>query len=43
LVAGLLARLAEKPDITLRALQAELAERGLRVNCNAVWRYKIAY
>ena len=34
-----LARLAEKPDITLRALQAELAERGLKVSCYAVWHF----
>ena len=37
--AWLLARLAEKPDITLRALQAELAERGLKVSCYAVWHF----
>ena len=35
----LLARLAEKTDITLRALQAELAERGLKVSCYAVWHF----
>jgi transposase len=35
----LLARLAEKPDITLRALTAELAERGLQVSCYAVWHF----
>jgi len=35
----LLARLAEKPDLTLRALQAELAERGLSVSCYAVWHF----
>jgi transposase len=35
----LLARLAEKPDLTLRALQAELAERGLRVSRYAVWHF----
>jgi transposase len=35
----LLARLAEKPDITLRALTAELAERGLKVSCYAVWHF----
>ena len=33
----LLARLAEKPDITLRALVAELAERGVKVSYYAVW------
>ena len=34
----LLARLAEQPDITLRALQAELAERGIKVSHNAIWK-----
>ena len=34
----LLARLAEKPDITLRALAAELADRGIKVSYFAVWR-----
>jgi hypothetical protein len=29
--------LAEKPDITLRALVAELADRGVKVSCFAVW------
>jgi transposase len=33
----LLARLSEKPDITLRALVAELAERGIKVSYYAVW------
>ena len=33
----LLQRLAEKPDITLRALVAELAERGIKVSYYAVW------
>ena len=33
----LLRRLAEKPDITLRALVAELAERGVKVSYYAVW------
>jgi transposase len=33
----LLGRLAEKPDITLRALVAELADRGVKVSCLAVW------
>ena len=33
----LLARVAEKPDITLRALVAELAERGIKVSYYAVW------
>jgi transposase len=35
----LLARLAEKPDITLRALTAELADRMLKVSCYAVWHF----
>ena len=36
----LLARLAAAPDLTIRALRAELeTERGLRVNCGAVWRW----
>src|SRR6516164_1600119 len=33
----LLARVAEKPDVTLRALVAELAERGIKVSYYAVW------
>ena len=33
----LLARLAETPDVTLRALAAELAERGVVVSYYAVW------
>lgn len=37
--AWLLARLAEKPDITLRALGAELAARGLKVSHFAVWHF----
>lgn len=32
----LLARLAAKPDLTLRAVQAELAARGVRVSCKAI-------
>ena len=35
----LLARLAEKPDVTLRALVAELAERGIVVSYYAVWHF----
>ena len=35
----LLARLAEKPDLTLRALLAELAERGLVVSYYALWHF----
>jgi transposase len=33
----LLARVREKPDITLRELAAELAERGLSVSHVSVW------
>jgi transposase len=35
----LLTRLAEKPDITLRALAAELSERGIKVSYFAVWHF----
>ena len=35
----LLARLAEKPDLTLRALGAELAARGIKVSHFAVWHF----
>jgi len=35
----LLARLAEKPDLTMRALTAELAARGIRVAHDTVWRF----
>jgi transposase len=35
----LLARLAEKPDLTLHALRAELSERGTVVSCDTLWRY----
>jgi transposase len=31
--------LAEKPDITLRALGAELAARGIKVSHFAVWHF----
>ena len=34
----LLARLAEKPDLTLRALVAELVGRGVPASYGAVWR-----
>lgn len=33
----LLARLAEQPDLTVRALAAELAGRGIVVSPNTVW------
>jgi transposase len=35
----LLKRLAAKPDLTMRALTAELAERGVRVSHDTVWRF----
>jgi transposase len=35
----LLRRLAEKPDVTLRALVAELAERRIVVSYYAVWHF----
>src|SRR5215472_13469863 len=35
----LLARIAAKPDLTLRALVAELAERGTPASYGAVWRF----
>jgi len=35
----LLARIAETPDLTLRAIQAELAQRGVVVSYDAVWRF----
>jgi transposase len=35
----LLARLLEKPDITLRALAAELVVRGIAVSYFAVWHF----
>lgn len=35
----LLARLAEKPDLTLHALLAELRQRGVTVACDTLWRF----
>lgn len=35
----LLLRLAEKPDLTMRALTAELAARGVHVAHGTVWRF----
>jgi transposase len=35
----LLKRLSEQPDITLRSLVAELAERGIKVSYDAVWHF----
>ena len=37
--AWLLARIAEKPDLTLRAVMAELAGRGTPASYGAVWRF----
>ena len=35
----LLARIAEEPDLTLRLVVAELAERGTPASYGAVWRF----
>jgi transposase len=35
----LLARIAEKPDLTLRALLWELRERGMAVSYYALWHF----
>ncbi len=35
----LLARLDEKPDLTLHALRGELRERGVAVSCDTLWRF----
>jgi transposase len=35
----LLARIAVAPDLTVRTLRAELAERGTKVSYDAVWRF----
>jgi transposase len=35
----LLARIVEKPDLTLRAVVAELAARGTPASYGAVWRF----
>jgi transposase len=37
--AWLLARIGESPDLTLRAIRAELADRGVVVSYDAVWRF----
>src|SRR5262249_30409172 len=37
--AWLLARIVEKPDLTLRAVVVELAERGTPASYGAVWRF----
>jgi transposase len=35
----LLRRIADKPDLTLRAVQAELRSRGIKVSYSAVWNF----
>ncbi len=35
----LLSRLAEKPDLTLHAVLAELREREVTVSCDTLWRF----
>ncbi len=35
----LLARLSEKPDLTLQALLLELCSRGVVVSCDTLWRF----
>jgi len=35
----LLARISEKPDLTLRALRAELAANGIKVSHGALWAF----
>ena len=35
----LMARVTEKPDLTLPALLGELAQRGVKVSCNTLWRF----
>jgi transposase len=35
----LLQRIGEKPDLTLRAIQAELRRRGVKVSYYAVWHF----
>jgi transposase len=37
----LLSRIAEVPDLTLRALAAELAARGIKVSHYAVWHFLV--
>jgi transposase len=35
----LVARIIEKPDLTLRAIQGELAARGIGVSLKAIWNF----
>lgn len=37
--AWLLERIAAQPDLTLRAIQAELLARGMRVSLKAIWNF----
>ena len=37
--AWLLERLAVQPDLTLRAIQGELMDRGMRVSLKAIWNF----
>lgn len=37
--AWLLERMAAQPDLTLRAIQGELLDRGMRVSLKAIWNF----
>jgi transposase len=37
--AWLLERLAAQPDLTLRAIQGELLDRGMQVSLKAIWHF----
>lgn len=37
--AWLLERVGAQPDLTLRGVQAQLAARGIRVSCKAIWNF----
>ena len=37
--AWLLERIAAQPDLTLRGIQAELLDRGIRVSLKAIWNF----
>jgi transposase len=37
--AWLLERMVAQPDLTLRGIQSELAARGIRVSCKAIWNF----
>jgi len=37
--AWLLERIAAQPDLTLRAVQGELADRGIQVSLKAIWNF----